>query len=130
MAEKEIKNILVVDDDPVQVRLLNGVLTENGYQVDVSTEAADGLQKAMSNQIDLIILDVMMPVINGFNFCKLLKSEDDHKHIPIILVTSRDEEEDIKIGLEMGANAYLTKPVNSKELLRLIGVVASMEDTH
>lgn len=123
MSDRKVKKILVVDDDPVQIRLMEGILAENGFEVLSSIEAANGLQKAMTESPDLIILDVMMPIINGFNFCKLLKSEEAHKDIPIVLVTSRNEEEDIKIGLDMGADAYLCKPVNTQELLRTITVV-------
>ena len=126
MSQEQMKRILVVDDDPVQVKLLGETLKKRGFDVTTTTEAADGLQKAMLNHPDLIILDVMMPVINGYNFCKLLKDQPDRKHIPIILLTSRDNIEDVKIGLKMGANAYLTKPVNMEELLKTIHMVSSM----
>jgi len=112
--------ILIVDDDPVIIRLLEGILTENNYDAVSSIEASDGLQMAIDQKPDLILLDVMMPIINGYNFCKLLKEQEAHKHIPIIFITSRDAKEDIKIGQEMGANAYLTKPVDRKELLAKI----------
>lgn len=125
--KKKVQTVLVVDDDPVQTRLLESRLTENGYQTTVSTEAAEGLQIAMDQKPDLIILDVMMPIINGYNFCKLLKTENLEKRIAIILLTSRDDKEDVEIGLEMGADAYLTKPVNMEELLRTINVVEAMD---
>lgn len=111
------KKVLVVDDDPVQLKLLQGVLTGKGFDVVVSSEAADGLQQAMMKSPDLIILDVMMPIINGYNFCKLLKSQSAHKHIPVLFLTSRADADDIKIGQEMGAEGYLTKPVDTQELL-------------
>ena len=110
------KKILVVDDDPTQTKLLQGVLTQNGYAITVAQEAADGLNIAIKSQPDLILLDVMMPVINGYNFCRLLKQEK--KHIPVILLTSRDDVDDIKIGKEMGADVYLTKPVDTEILLK------------
>ena len=121
----KFKTILIVDDDPVQVKLMEGTLKAKGFEVTTTTDASDGLQKAMSVPPDLIILDVMMPIINGFNFCKLLKSDAKYKNIAIILATSRDETDDIKIGLEMGADAYLTKPINLEELLKTIKVVES-----
>lgn len=124
---KEVKDILIVDDDPMQVKLLQGILTSNGYKVSVATEADDGLDRAINKDPDLVILDVMMPVINGYNFCRLLKHEAEKSEILVILLTSRDEMEDIQIGLEMGADAYLTKPVNTEELLRTIKVVGSMD---
>lgn len=120
-----IKKILVVDDDPVQVRFLSDALTGKGFEVQTSTEAPKGLQMAMDMAPDMIILDVMMPVINGYNFCKLIKSQDIKKEIPVILLTSRDQKEDIEIGMDVGADAYLTKPVNITELLRTINCIAA-----
>ena len=76
-----------------------------------------GLEIAMKKQPDLIVLDVMMPIINGFNICRLMKSEETCKHIPIILLTSRVTEEDRRIGQEVGADAYLLKPLNTEEFL-------------
>lgn len=120
-----IKKILVVDDDPVQIRLLSDTLTGKGYEVLSSVEAAKGLQMAMDIAPDMIILDVMMPIINGYNFCKLIKSQDLKKEILVILLTSRDQKEDIEIGMDVGADAYLTKPVNITELLRTINCIAA-----
>ena len=125
--KKEIKNILIVDDDVLQLKLLEGILKSNGYAISIATEADEGLDKAINNDPDLIILDVMMPVINGYNFCRLLKKEAGKSEILIILLTSRDELQDIQIGLEMGADAYLTKPVHTDELLKTIRFVGSME---
>ena len=121
MIEKEkSKRILVVDDDPVTVKLLENRLTEKGYKVVSALEAADGLQMAINDSPDLIVLDVMMPIINGYNFCHLLKSEEGKKEIPIIFLTSRNSKEDIQIGHKMGADAYLTKPVDMGVLIAKI----------
>jgi len=114
------RRILVVDDDPVIVKTLEGNLKSNGYEVIVSHDATEGLEKAFKQFPELIILDVMMPIINGFNFCRLLKSQEKHQSIPIIMLTSRAEEEDRKIGIEVGADAYLVKPFNTEELLARI----------
>jgi len=119
-SENKKKNILVVDDDPVQVKLIETILKQNGFNVTGCSEAADGLQYAMDKSPDLILLDVMMPIINGYNFCRLIKSEEKYKNIPIIMLTSRTKKEDIEIGREMGADAYLTKPVNVQEVLETI----------
>jgi len=67
----------------------------------------------------------MMPIINGFNFCRLLKQEKDKENIPILLLTARNQIKDIEIGLEMGAEAYLVKPLNTAELLKTIKVIES-----
>ena len=111
--DHKIKKILVVDDEPTLTTLVSKCLEANGYEVTAITEAADGLDYAMKHDLDLIILDVMMPIINGFNFCRLLKQEENKKDIPIILLTARDQIKDIEIGLEMGAEAYLAKPLNT-----------------
>ncbi len=121
----EIKNILVVDDDPTLTALVENFLKKNGYEVTAVTEAVDGLEYAMKKDPDLIILDIMMPIINGFNFCKLLKQEKGKENIPILLLTSRDQMKDIELGLEMGAEAYLVKPLNTGELLKTIKVIES-----
>lgn len=114
------KFILLVDDDPVASKLTESRLTANGYHVMTCNEAAVGLERAIKHKPDLIVLDVMMPIVNGFNFCRLLKSHHEHKGIPIILLTSRSTEEDRRIGQEVGANAYLTKPVNIELLVETI----------
>lgn len=118
--------VLIVDDEPVEVALLARILEREGYAVTCSERADRGLQLAMDGKPDLIILDVMMPLINGYNFCQLIKNEDECRDIKIVMVTARDELEDIQIGMEMGADAYLTKPINSQELLRTISVVCSI----
>ena len=124
-AQNEIKNILIVDDDPTLTTLVEKFLKKEGYKATAITDAVDGLEYVMKNDPDLIILDVMMPVINGFNFCKLLKQEKDKENIPIILLTARDQMKDIEIGLEVGAEAYLVKPLNMVELLKTIKMIES-----
>lgn len=116
----KMKKILIVDDDPVQLKLLQGILKDKGYDVVVTLEAAEGLELAMTTVPDLIVLDVMMPIINGYNFCRLLKTQHAHKHIPVLFLTSRADADDIKIGQEMGAEGYLTKPVHTEEFLKKI----------
>ena len=115
--EKKDYRILVVDDDRAHVKLMESVLGSEGYSVILCDEAPCGLEIAMKKQPDLIVLDVMMPIINGFNICRLMKSEETCKHIPIILLTSRVTEEDRRIGQEVGADAYLLKPLNTEEFL-------------
>lgn len=123
--KRVIKKVLVVDDDASMTLLLSKCLKENGYEVTAVTEAVEGLEIAMTKKPELIILDVMMPIINGYNFCRLLKQEEAQKNIPIIMLTSRNQAKDIEIGIEMGAEAYLTKPLNTTELLKLIKVIES-----
>ena len=126
-AKRKIRKILVVDDDRTITALLKKYLEKNGYEVIAINEASEGLELAMTRKPDLIVLDVMMPIINGFNFCRLVKAEEDTKDIPIILLTSRNKMKDIEIGLEMGAEAYLIKPLNIEELIKTIKLIESAE---
>ncbi len=123
--KRRIRRILVVDDDQTITVLMKKYLEKNGYDVMAMNEASEGLEYAMTKNPDLVILDVMMPIINGFNFCRLLKAEEGCKDIPVIMLTSRNKLKDIEIGLEMGAEAYLIKPLNVDELLKTIKVVES-----
>ena len=124
----KIKKILLIDDDPTQIKFLDKRLKENNFEITTSIDAAEGLKIAMGRPFDLIILDVMMPIINGYNLCRLLKTIDQKKNIPILLLTSRNDLDDIKIGREMGADAYLTKPVSMQELLKTIRVLEAISD--
>lgn len=123
--KNKIKRILVVDDDRTITVLIKKYLEKNGFDVTAMNEASEGLEYAMTRKPDLVILDVMMPIINGFNFCRLLKAEEASKDIPVIMLTSRNKLKDVEIGLEMGAEAYLIKPLNIDELLKAIKVVES-----
>ena len=120
MNDSRKSRILIIDDDPGHIRLMEKVLSDRGYDLLLANEAPVGLETAMKNRPDLIVLDVMMPIINGFNICRLLKSEEEHKRTPIILLTSRITEEDQRIGREVGADAYLLKPLNTEEFLNTV----------
>jgi len=121
MAKKnDQKTILVIDDDVIHIKILEKKLPENGYAILTATKAAEGLQLAMTKYPDLIILDVMMPIINGYNLCQLLKNDPKHKHIPIIMLTSRTSEKDKQIGQAVGADIYLMKPLDMIILLERI----------
>ncbi len=113
--------ILIIDDDLTVIKLAGSILSSGGYDVISSTDAPVGLEMAMKEKVDLIVLDVMIPVINGFNICRLLKSQEKFKKIPIILLTSRAEDEDRKIGLEVGADEYIAKPLNREHFLKTVG---------
>jgi len=120
MTDEKKKRILVIDDDPVLIKIMNNVLDANGFEPVMANEAPLGLEIAMTQSPDLIILDVMMPIINGYNICRLLKSEEGYKNIPILLLTSRSEQKDKEIGAEVGADGYIAKPFDTNELLETI----------
>ncbi|MDD5097872.1 MAG: response regulator [Candidatus Omnitrophica bacterium] len=113
MAER----ILVVDDEIDLVGMLTMRLEANDYEVFSAYDGQDGLDKARALKPDLIILDLMLPKIDGYKVCRMLKFDEKYKQIPIILFTARAQESDIKLGKEVGADAYLTKPFEPDILL-------------
>jgi len=112
-----MKKILVIDDLPENVFILQDRLIQDGYEVITAYDGNGGLEKAYSTLPDLILLDVMMPDISGFEVCKILVNDEKTKHIPIILVTAKAGAEDTKEGLEAGAFDYIKKPFNRVELM-------------
>ena len=119
-SDRPTKHILIIDDDPTVIKILESRLKANGYHPIIAPEAPAGLEMAIKNLPDLIILDVMMPIINGYNLCTILKSEPKTKKIPVIMLTGRSEEVDKTIGQKVGADAYLTKPFLMDQLLGTI----------
>jgi len=114
------KKILVVDDEVDLVETLKFPLEMEGYQVLTSYNGEDGLNKARTENPDLIILDLMLPKLDGYKVCRLLKFDERYKHIPILMLTAKTQEKDKILGLETGANEYLTKPFEIDELINKI----------
>lgn len=106
--------ILVIEDDPDINKLVSMNLTDMGYSVDSIDIGSTGLQLAMTGVYDLIVLDVMLPEMDGLEICRQLRSKNNF--IPILMLTARDSEADRVVGLEMGADDYLTKPFSVREL--------------
>jgi len=109
--------ILIVDDEKLTIRMIQALLDKNWHEIIIATDGFEGLQKAKTENLDLIILDVMMPEINGLKVCRTLKNDFRYKNIPIIILSSLNTENDLKAGKEAGADAYITKPFDSKVLL-------------
>ena len=105
-----MKKILIVDDEQDIVESLKFVLETEGYECFTAFNGEDGLKSAKELAPDLIILDIMMPKMNGYKISRLLKFDKKYKDIPIIMLTARSQEEDKLIGEETGANEYITKP--------------------
>ena len=109
------KKILIVDDEPAQIRLFSQLLTANGYSVLKAVSGREAIRIVHESKPDLILLDVIMPEMDGWQTCNLIR---DISEIPIIMLTGkRNSEEDIVRGLECGADEYLAKPVGNRELL-------------
>lgn len=114
------KKILLIDDEFDLVETVRFPLEMEGYKVMVSYNGEDGLNKARSENPDLIILDLMLPKLDGYKVCRLLKFDERYKHIPIIMLTAKTQEKDKILGMETGANEYLTKPFEIDELINKI----------
>ena len=111
------KRILVVDDEPELVDMITLRLEANDYKVLQAHDGQEGLEMAKKEKPALIILDLMMPKMDGYKVCGLLKRDARYAKIPIILLTARAQEEDMSLGEELGADAYITKPFDPEVLL-------------
>ena len=118
-----INKILVVDDSPTERHVLVELLTRKGYQVLTAESGEEGIEKAKSEQPDLVLMDVVMPGLNGYQATRTLSRDEETKHIPIIVCTSKGQETDKIWGLRQGAIDYLVKPLNGQELLQRIAAL-------
>jgi len=126
----DTKKILVIDDQPGNVFLLQDRLNREGYDVITSYEGSSGIKKAKEVCPDLILLDVMMPGIDGFDVCKELSTNTETKHIPILLVTALNSSEDTQKGFDCGAFDYVKKPFNKIELLARVKSALRFSETN
>ena len=118
-----VKRILVVDDSPTERHVLLELLTRNGYQVSTAESGEEGIEKARAELPDLILMDVVMPGLNGYQATRTLTRDETTRQIPIIVCTSKGQETDKIWGLRQGAIDYLIKPVNADELLARIAAL-------
>jgi len=116
--------VLVVEDERDVAELIRYNLSKEGYDVILAPTGADALKQARDVQPDLVLLDIMVPHLNGWEVCRRLKHDADTRNIPVIMVTGRVEEGDKVLGFEMGADDYVTKPFSPRELLARIRAVA------
>ncbi len=119
------KIILVIDDELELVKAIKIRLEQAGYETLVAYNGQEGLETARKEKPDLIILDLMLPKMDGYKVCRMLKFDDKYKKIPIIMLTAKAQESDEKLGFETGADVYITKPyqhevvlIKIKELLK------------
>jgi DNA-binding response OmpR family regulator len=127
------KKILVVDDEVDLVKTVSFSLEAEGYTVLVSYNGEDALNQARKENPDLILLDIMLPKLDGYKVCRLLKFDERYKHIPVLMLTAKTQEKDKIVGMETGADEYIAKPFDMDELMekiktylnKLFGVISS-----
>ena len=115
------KEVLVVDDDPVLVKTLKVYLEKAGYTVHEATHGLEALQRVKERKPDLILLDVLMPMLDGFKVTRMLKFDKNYSDIPIIVLTSRATDAEKDIGKQVGADEYLCKPYKISDVLAMVG---------
>ena len=110
-------NILIIDDSPTDVRVFSTMLERAGHRVDSVNNAEDGIERVRATRPDLVIMDVIMPGMNGFQATRTLSKDPQTSSIPVLIVTTKSMETDRMWGLRQGARDFLTKPVSDKDLL-------------
>ena len=118
-----VKKILVIDDSPTERHFLTEILSRKNYQVITAVNGEEGIEKARKELPDLILMDVVMPGLNGYQATRTLTRDEKTKHIPIIVCTSKGQETDKIWGLRQGAQDYMVKPINHEELLAKIAAL-------
>lgn len=117
--------ILIVDDSPSQLMGMKRIVEKLGHEALTAEDGAAGVEAAKANKPDLILMDVVMPNLNGFQATRAISKEATTSHIPIVLVTTKDQETDKVWGMRQGAKAYITKPFNENQLIEVINGLLS-----
>jgi DNA-binding response OmpR family regulator len=114
------KKILLIEDDADILKTTTVFLKREGFEIITSVDGLDGLHKARTEKPDLIILDIMLPGLDGYKICRMLKFDANYKHIPIVVFTARAQKSDESLGKEVGADVYITKPFEPQVLIEKI----------
>lgn len=114
------KRILIVDDDELVLIALRELLRPAGYVVETVSSGYQALEKLDKDNFDLLILDIIMPEMDGFELCRRIREKESYRDVPIVFLTAKSREEDRKKGMEAGANLFLSKPISPQKLLDLI----------
>ncbi|MEE5090021.1 twitching motility response regulator PilH [Xanthomonas citri] len=120
--------ILIVDDSPSQLLGIQRIVEKLGHETMTATDGAAGVEAAKESLPDLVLMDVVMPNLNGFQATRTLKREPTTQHIPVILVTTKDQDTDRMWGMRQGARAYITKPFSEDELLEVMERVFNQKE--
>jgi DNA-binding response OmpR family regulator len=121
MADRKVRRVVVADDDPDIVDILTFNLESAGYEVESAADGAAALELVTASRPDLVVLDIMMPKMDGLEVLAALKAEPSTKEIPVVMLTAKTSDTDLWSGWEAGADYYITKPFDLEELLRFNG---------
>ena len=114
------KRILVVDDDEMVLMALDELLKPEGYEVQTVSSGSEALRKLDTNGFDLLMFDVIMPEMDGYELCKRVREKEKYRETPVVFLTAKSRDEDRARGLESGANLYLSKPISPDKLLKIV----------
>jgi two-component system alkaline phosphatase synthesis response regulator PhoP len=112
--------ILVVDDEPPIVRLMEFILAREGYVMVAAVNGEEALARVREHKPDLVLLDIMMPRIDGYEVARQLRADPEHCNIPIIMLSAKAQDEDVRRGVEVGVNEYITKPFSPQYLIQVV----------
>ncbi len=118
-----MSTVLIIDDSPTEAKAVTTILERNGFNVAWAKDAQEGLEKAKQIMPDLVLMDVVMPGMNGFQATRKISRDAELKHIPIIILTTKDQKTDMIWGQKQGAKAYIIKPATEAELIREINIL-------
>lgn len=121
--------VLIIEDDPDIRELTRYNLTQEGYAVREAADGGEGLEQAQAGPVDLILLDLMLPGMDGLEVCRRIRSSEELRNIPVIMLTAKGEEVDVVSGLEVGADDYVTKPFSPRVLIARIRAVLRRQET-
>jgi len=125
------KKILVIEDDPNALRFIEYTLEQEGYQVSSAKDGLEGIKKVQDKHPDLIILDIMLPGLDGYEVCRQLRQKPETSLLPILMLSAKARQDDRNIGLKMGADEYLTKPADPSTIVEKVKtLLASTRLTH
>ena len=125
-----MKRLFVVDDEPDVVELLQTILRGEGLEVEIATDGRSALARILANPPDLVVLDLMMPDLDGFELLKLLRLDAVGATIPVLIVSARTGQQDQIESLQLGANAYICKPFSPRDLVRQVRLLLEGEEHH
>jgi DNA-binding response OmpR family regulator len=117
----DLKKILIVDDDPSIVLSLEFLMVKSGYQVFIARNGTEAIELIKAEEPNLVVLDIMMPDVDGYDVCRFIRSREEWQYIKVIFLSAKSKQEDVEKGLSLGADQYVTKPFSTREFMKTVG---------